>query len=201
MARVIVYVDGFNLYYGQCKGRIGRRWLDLGALASRLRPQDEIACIRYFSAWVKGPSQAIRQNVYVRALRTIPVLTDHMSYFSMKPTWMPQVDRSLPDVEVLKTQEKGSDVNLATYLLLDGADGCFEEAVVISNDQDLTLPVQRTRERVGPVHVVAPNNQPGTDLEVAASTYSRLFPSYVRQCQFPDPMTDAAGVFHKPADW
>jgi NYN domain len=52
-------------------------------------------------------------------------------------------------VEVIKTEEKGSDVNLATYLLLDGFDGDYELAVVISNDSDLLMPVAVVRHRLG----------------------------------------------------
>jgi hypothetical protein len=37
---------------------------------------------------------------------------------------------------VIKTEEKGSDVNLATYLLLDAFKQDCEAAVVISNDSD-----------------------------------------------------------------
>jgi hypothetical protein len=38
------------------------------------------------------------------------------------------------------TEEKGTDVNLATYLLVDGYEGDYEQALVMSNDADLALP-------------------------------------------------------------
>jgi hypothetical protein len=56
-------------------------------------------------------------------------------------------------------------------------------------------------ERFGRVHVFAPNDKPGTDLENAAASYSRLYESAVRQSQFPDEMTDADGTFYKPESW
>ncbi len=43
-------------------------------------------------------------------------------------------------VDVIKTQEKGSDVNLATYMLLDAFRQESDIAVVISNDSDLRSP-------------------------------------------------------------
>jgi hypothetical protein len=43
---------------------------------------------------------------------------------------------------VYHTEEKGSDVNLATRLILDGLDGLWEEAIVISNDSDLESPIR-----------------------------------------------------------
>lgn len=46
--RAIVYVDGFNLYYGAVKGT-PHRWLDLGKLFKFLLPRDHIVRIRYFT--------------------------------------------------------------------------------------------------------------------------------------------------------
>ena len=54
-----------------------------------------------------------------------------------------------PIAQVLKTEEKGSDVNLATYLLLDGFDGLYESAVVISDDSDLEAPIREANRRFG----------------------------------------------------
>lgn len=50
-ARAIVYVDGFNLYFGALKGT-PYKWLDLDALARRLAPNDDIVAVRYFTARV-----------------------------------------------------------------------------------------------------------------------------------------------------
>ena len=52
-------------------------------------------------------------------------------------------------VEVLDTEEKGSDVNLASYLLMDGFWDEYDLAVVVSNDSDLQLPVEMARTRLG----------------------------------------------------
>lgn len=75
--RTIVYIDGFNLYYGACRAP-GRRWLNLLALAQRLLPNDEIVEIAYFTANIKrdpeDPGAQDRQRLYHRALQTIPSL-------------------------------------------------------------------------------------------------------------------------------
>jgi hypothetical protein len=44
MAKVNVYVDGFNLYYGAVKGS-PFKWLDLGALCHRMLPNDTVQAI------------------------------------------------------------------------------------------------------------------------------------------------------------
>ena len=71
VATVIAYVDGFNLYHG-LHDRYRRRylWLDLEHLVRRLRPQDRIIAVRYFTALVRDEPPALaRQRVYLDALR------------------------------------------------------------------------------------------------------------------------------------
>ena len=52
-------------------------------------------------------------------------------------------------VEVIKTEEKGSDVNLASLLLLDGFNRDCDIVVIISNDSDLREPVRIARRELG----------------------------------------------------
>lgn len=70
-----VYIDGFNLYYGCVRGT-PHRWLDIAALCARLLPKNTIHRIRYFTALltprINDPQQQNRQEIYIRALRTIP---------------------------------------------------------------------------------------------------------------------------------
>jgi hypothetical protein len=75
-------------------------------------------------------------------------------------------------VEVVKTEEKGSDVNLATFLLLDAFKRDCDVAVVISNDSDLKLPIEVAQRELGlrigvitrirPPGEAAPCNQPSS---------------------------------------
>ena len=63
-------------------------------------------------------------------------------------------------VEIFDTEEKGSDVNLATYLLMDGSENDYEMAVVISNDSDLKLPIRMNRTKLGKhIGVIDPSNK------------------------------------------
>ena len=104
--KTIVYIDGFNLYYGALKGG-PHRWLDLGALCPRLLPGDQVVGIRYFTARVKArpnnPDAAQRQQAYLRALGTVPDLTIHLGHFLKSKTRMALVSpppcncRSLED--------------------------------------------------------------------------------------------------------
>ncbi|SEU34124.1 NYN domain-containing protein [Nonomuraea wenchangensis] len=144
---VNVYVDGFNLYYGCLKGT-SYKWLDLSALCRKLLPRDDITRIRYFTARITArpgdPDSPTRQDTYLRALGTIPQMSVHYGHFQETRPRMPLAtpDPSGPrTVKVIKTEEKGSDVNLASYLLLDSFHGDCDVAVVISNDSDLREPL------------------------------------------------------------
>ena len=149
-----IYVDTFNLYYGLLKGS-PYRWLDLQKLCQTELPTNQINRIRCFSARVISrpgdPDQRNRQNAYFRALETTPGLTLHLGHFLESEVSMRRVT---PDAQgnkyalVRKTEEKGSDVNLASYLLLDGFNKDYEVAVVITNDSDLAEPIRLVRQEL-----------------------------------------------------
>jgi uncharacterized LabA/DUF88 family protein len=106
-------------------------------------------------------------------------------------------------VQYLHLEEKGSDVNLASHLLVDVLSGAVDAAVVISNDSDLAFPVRAARERV-PVGVVNPRTTRfAGDLTgnksdgVGNHWWRRLDAVTYRAHQLPDP----AGTFTKPVGW
>ena len=142
--RTIVYVDGFNLYYGRLR-RTPYRWLDLGELCTRLLHHEDIVAIKYFTAKVKDrpgrPGQAVRQQTYIRALETDPRISVYYGSFLThaedKALVEPQGRRGRRKfAKVWITEEKGSDVNLASHMLIDGWRARYDLAVVISNDSD-----------------------------------------------------------------
>ena len=49
-------------------------------------------------------------------------------------------------VEVIKTEEKGSDVNLAVHLLNDGWLDAYDCTVVVSNDSDIAEAMRLVRQ-------------------------------------------------------
>ena len=113
-----IYVDGFNLFYGAVKGT-PYKWLDLNRLCELLLPNHDIQTIKYFTAKISdrpsNPGQHKRQLVYLRALRTLPNVEIIFGHFLTNKVKMPLASPTPggPRVaEVLKTEEKGSDVNI-----------------------------------------------------------------------------------------
>jgi hypothetical protein len=213
-----VYIDGFNLYRGRLKGT-PYRWLDLGALCTALFPHLTIKRIRYFTAAVMAfshdPQAPVRQDIYLRALGTIPNLTVHKEgWFASYPALLPQFPLAHPRglsqspnrVQILKNEEKRTDVDLATYLLMDCFSGDFDAAVVISNDADLVLPIEMVKTKFGKqIGVINPHpkGKMSGHLARAASYHKRsINNSVLARCQFPDPVLDAGGrQIAKPPSW
>lgn len=72
--RTIVYIDGFNLYYGLLRFT-SYKWLDIVAFAKSLLPhpeEHEIVAVKYFTARVnynpQEPTAQVRQSVYLEGL-------------------------------------------------------------------------------------------------------------------------------------
>jgi uncharacterized LabA/DUF88 family protein len=206
--RTNVYVDAFNLYYGCLKGT-PYRWLDLAALCHRLLPNDEINRIRYFTALVSArpddPQEPQRQLTYLRALRTIPNLSIHTGHYLSHPVRMRLANPPAggpATVEVIKTEEKGSDVNLATYLLLDAFKQDCQAAVVISNDSDLKEPITVAQRELGLiVGIINPHPPQRRSRALQPTFFKQIRESALRTCQFPRVLADPDGRIHKPARW
>ena len=207
--RTNFYIDGFNLYY-RALADSPYRWLNLERLCSRLVPKHEVGRIRYFTAPIEDrpnrPGQRQRQLTYLRALNTIPNLSIHEGRFQTdhrRRQLVEPISGVGRTVEVIETREKGTDVNLATYLLVDGFRGDYEQAVVISNDSDLALTIRKVRDVTElPVGVVNPSQSAPTKTLREASTFQRyIFERTLAECQFPDTLTDDVGTITKPFGW
>lgn len=203
-----VYIDGFNLYYG-CVKRTPYRWLNLSKLCTLLLPGHQINCIRYFTALVTPTPSDLqkrqRQLTYIRALKTIPNLSVHRGHFMTHTVWRPLANppKGTPTkVEVLDTKEKGSDVNLATYLLTDGFNKAYQTAVVISDDSDLVEPIKLTINQLGlAVGVLHPYRTHSTELSRVANFYRPIRQRALKASQFPPVLVDAHGTITKPPTW
>ena len=106
-------------------------------------------------------------------------------------------------VRVIKTEEKGSDVNLATHLLMDAFDDTFDVAVIVSNDSDLKEPIMQVGQRFGKrIGLLVPRTtHVSRALQTLAHFVKRFGPTALANCQIPNSITDAIGAFHKPQGW
>ncbi len=100
-------------------------------------------------------------------------------------------------------EEKGSDVNLASHVLIDILEKRVDAAVVISNDGDLRHPLVFARTRV-PVGLINPSRRPTSQMlkgemsdGVGGHWWSRLTAIDFKQNQLP--MT--VGNETRPTGW
>jgi len=207
--KTIVYVDGFNLYYGAVKGT-PYKWLNVSTLCQRLLPKNQIVKIKYFTALVSArpddPDKPVRQQIFLRALLTIPNLKILYGHFLEHVVRMPlahPAPNGPKTVEVIKTEEKGSDVNLAAHLINDGYRGCYEVAAIVSNDSDLVEPIKIVRQELN-LSVIVLNpfpKHPSNELQKHATFVKPIRQGAIAASQFPPTLIDANGTFSKPSTW
>ena len=206
--RTFVYVDGFNLYYGALKGSPWK-WLDLVALFdATLQAHHEILAVKYFTARVSGtardPSKPQRQDVYLRALRCYrPEVQVYFGHFLSHAVRAPlaQPVGNQRTAMVIRTEEKGSDVNLAVHMLNDGWLNAYECAVVVTNDSDIAEAMRLLKldncKRIG---LVTPGTgRPSRQLMAHADFSRPIRPNVLRRSQLPDPIPGTN--ISKPPSW
>lgn len=222
--RVNVYFDGFNFYYGCFKNHQRPewkpyKWLNLAEFIARVFPHYHVNRIRYFTALVKAdphdPDQPVRQQTYLRALRTIPNLDVHEGRFlrsakrryeadpaSFLPPYIPVTKDPLSMVNIIEEEEKGLDVNLASYLLVDGFANEYDIAIVVSNDSDLAEPIRLVKSVLGlKVILLNPRKKTASDLQGIADQYRSVRLGPIQGSQFPSTLRDADGIITKPPTW
>jgi hypothetical protein len=212
--RVHVYIDGFNLYNRALKNT-PFKWLNIEALCEKLlpRPKNDIRLIRYFTARVIAspgdPEQPIRQEIYLRALRTLNTVQIHCGNFMIKASSRVLAEKPINDngswntVMVLLPEEKGSDVNLASYLLYDGFTDQYDTAVIISSDSDYVEPIRIIKNKLGKkIKVFSPSSRLSNDLvQLMKEDLGIIWRGTLLNSQFPNELKDSKGSFSKPRAW
>ncbi len=206
--RTYIYVDGFNLYYRALKGT-AFKWLDLtGMFGAILQPHHNIVKIKYFTARVtkrpNNPSKPRRQNVYLRALQHhCGEVELYFGHFQTHKVQAPLVNPGNGPrfVEIFKTEEKGSDVNLSVHLLNDGWMNCYDSAIVVTNDSDIAEAMRFVQLHHGKqIGLITPGKGfPSQRLLRHANFHRHIRDSVLRNNQLPSPIpgTDIT----KPANW
>ncbi len=150
------------------------------------------------------PSKPQRQDVHLRALqRYRPEVKACFGHFPSHRVRAPlaQPIGNRRTAEVIRTEEKGSDVNLAVHLLNDGWLDVHDCAVVVSNDSDLAEAMRLMRRHHGKrIGLVTPGTRrPSRQLMDHADFTRHIRPNALRQSQLPDPIPGT--TIGKPQRW
>ena len=207
-----VYIDGLSLFYRSVKGT-PYKWLNVGKICEIAFPELSIRSIKYFTAKVMAPAndpfKQRRQLYYLRALRTLPNLEPKYGRFYSHYVDLPKGEswrRGIYElVEVLKTEEKQTDVNLASHMVNDSWLYDFEIAVLITNDTAYKTTIEMLKIRGSQIWLLSPTTKSGDApawlLEKVSDRVEVISLGMLQACQFPKIMTDRDGLFYKPASW
>ena len=133
--RVIVYIDGFNFYYG-IKNKPWNKyyWIYIVALFEQfMRENQELIKVKYFSARPldnKGKFQ--RQNAFFQANQNNDKFQLILGKYQQKNINCKNCNSIIPSYE-----EKQSDVNLATQIVTDAYQDNCDVIILVSADSDM----------------------------------------------------------------
>lgn len=212
--RVICYIDGFNLYFGLREARQRRYyWLDMRRLAENLlRRGQQLVRTKYFTARISGAlpgdsraranqlnAKRKRQTDYLDALATLSDFTMYEGHYLAKTIACKGCGASWRTHE-----EKMTDVNMATELLVDAFRDQFDTALLLSADSDLVPPVRAVRHLYPQKRIVAvfPPRRSSAQLKKAANASFTVGRSVLKASQLPRQVATAQGhVLVRPSSW
>lgn len=161
--RTIVYIDGYNLFYG-CLKHSDDKWLDLVQLFTAIihaqNPDSSLSEVKFFTADIRaklathGQEAQHAQANYHRALELLypDKIKIIKGYYSAEKASL-LAFQNPPDkssrVDVWKLEEKQTDVNLALEAYRDAARNHAEQFVFVSNDTDIATSLRLIREDFG----------------------------------------------------
>ena len=216
MKKIVVYVDGSNLYYGLLRKTV-YRWLDLAAFANKLVGAGyEIVAIKYFASRVIDKTidhhRSQRQDKYFDALVNFCGVQIIEGKYREQGEWSApakepcvQCEKRRPDgrVKVLRITEKLTDVHIATQMLKDAYSGQAEAVAIITGDADISPAVQILKEELClPILVFNPQLSVSNALRKFATHYENIQRKVLDGCRLPDSFTTSTGrTIHCPEAW
>jgi len=206
--RTIIYIDGFNFYYRAVKNT-PYKWLDFKSLFQKLlSTKNQIIQINYFTALVSGkhnPQKPIKQQTFLRALKSfIPEIEIYYGHFLTHEVFAPlaKPTENRRAVKIIKTEEKGSDVNIAVHLLNDAWLDNYDCAIIVSNDSDLAESMKLVKKHHPNkiLGLIMPGKgHPSKELMKHADFVKRIRTGILQSSQLPNPIPKTN--IYKPNDW
>lgn len=191
---VIVYVDGFNFYYGLKRNPRWKRyyWIDFVRLfESFMKPHQELVAVKYFSAKpISNEDKAERQSLLFKANEETPKFQLILGKYLQKSLTCKNCGYKITTYE-----EKESDVRIATQIVRDAFEKKCDVAIVVSADSDMK-PAVELAEAFGVmvINCFPPFQHSNALLNIShgimrMERYERLF----KQAMMPDEIVQANG--------
>jgi uncharacterized LabA/DUF88 family protein len=202
--RVIVYIDGFNLYFG-LKAMNWKRsyWLDYPRYANVLAASlTDVVLVstKYFTARVKSPADKVkRQGNYLDALTLRGNI--EIIYGDYREEDFQCTGCNRPN---FKDKEKQTDVSIAVELIMDAYRDQFDVAILISGDSDLVPAIKAVKEINPQKQIIAcfPPKRHSKEIKRLTNGEIHINEIDLRNCQLPNEIQALNGyVIKRPDSW
>jgi len=201
--RVIVYIDGFNFYYGlKSHNWTKYYWLDCVSLFQKfIRTHQQLVELNYFSAKPKDQGKSQRQEAFFSGNKSNPLFHLHLGKFLKKVITCRKCSHVYHTYE-----EKQTDVDIAVKMIGDVVHDRCDISILVSADSDLIPPINFIRgHKVNhKIFVYFPPQRFSYELTNKADRIVKLENHEGRFANslLPDPVTLASGIqLPKPAIW
>lgn len=202
MKKIYSYVDGYNLYHGMMdknnsipddKSEFPLRkylWLNLYSfILSYFQKYYTLEKIHYFTAPVRdNPSSLRRQEIYLKALESIPHLEIHMGKHVISGG---------------KYSEKQTDVKIALQMYIDAINEDVDCIVLVSADSDQVPTIKKIIELNKGIEIRAifPPSRKSDDLRKIIRICHKTKYKRLRAHQFPNSVSTDKFTVNKPKEW
>lgn len=202
MAKVMFFIDGFNVYHSLKDDLKYHKylWLDFSALAQRFtRRQDTISGVYYFSSYATWkPHSMKRHTMLIDALKSRGVGVV-MGKFKEKDRYCKKCGATFKARE-----EKQTDVNIAVYLFKEALANSYDTAIIMTNDTDL-VPAIEGLKSVYPwkkVGVLFPIDRWAKELTDVCDFWRKVEKKDLSKSQFPNQVLIPINVIlTRPKSW
>ena len=187
MKRVIVYVDGFNFYYGLKTEQRWKRyyWLDVVSLFEKfMRPDQELIAVKYFSARPERQDKNERQYAFFQANKENPRFKLILGKYLSKEITCFRCGNIIHTYE-----EKETDARIVTQIVADAYEKNCEVAIIVSADSDMIPAVELAKSAGQKIFIYFPPNQYSSNLSSLANgspIHMSRYESRFRQSLLPD---------------
>lgn len=200
MEKVAVYIDGFNLYFGLKAGYPRFKWLNTESLAKMfLKHGQTLSGVKYFTSRVSNnPDKEKRQNIYLEALESTAteIIYGHYQNHMVK---CKRCGSAWPSAN-----EKMTDVNIATRMIVDAINNIYDVAILVSGDSDLVPPILAIKEHFPNKKVIVafPPKRHNINIKLHAHGSFVIGRKLLKDCQFPEKVVKPNGfILNKPTEW
>jgi uncharacterized LabA/DUF88 family protein len=190
MARISVFIDGFNLYHSIVNEKFPSlakyRWLNIAKLVEIfVSPKKHTIKIFYFTSLAEwSPNKVVKHEIFIKALESTGI----------KPIYgkFKLVDKKCGAIckKYYQTfEEKRTDVNIAINLF-QMAEKEYDQAVILSGDSDLIPAVEAVRtiyprKKIG---VIIPINGNAVELMSYCNWHTQITQKQLATSQFQSPL-------------